>query len=52
VGSESLQSIVMAVITVMGIQTMEQGLCFLFPEIIAGFLKLAELSKSIVVCAC
>jgi hypothetical protein len=48
VGSESLQSIVLDVITAMRLQTVEKGLCFLLPETIAG-LKLVELWKGPIV---
>jgi hypothetical protein len=43
----SLQSIVLVVITAIGLQTMEKGLCFLRPKTIAGFLKLVELCKGL-----
>jgi hypothetical protein len=41
----SLYSIVLAIITMMGLQTVEQGLCFLHLETIVGFLKLVKLCK-------
>jgi hypothetical protein len=47
-----VQSIVLVVITVMGLQTMEKGLCFLRPETAAGFLMLVELCKGLVSSLC
>jgi hypothetical protein len=47
-----LQSIVLAVITVMGLQTMEKGICSLLPETVVSFLKLVELWKCLVVLPC
>jgi hypothetical protein len=41
-------SIVLVVITVMGLQTVEKVLCFLLPESVAGFLMLVELWKGFV----
>jgi hypothetical protein len=38
-------SIVLAIITVMGLQTVGKGLCFLLPKPVAGFLMLVELCK-------
>jgi hypothetical protein len=46
----SLQSIVLAVITAMGLHTVEKSLCFLYPESVAGFLMLMELCKGLAVC--
>jgi hypothetical protein len=46
----SLQSIVLAVITAMGLQTLEKILCFLCSESVAGFLMLMELCKGLAVC--
>jgi hypothetical protein len=37
-----LQSIVLAIITVIGLQIVEKGLCFLHPKTIVGFLKLVH----------
>jgi hypothetical protein len=35
------------VITVMGLQTMEKGICSLLPQAIADFLKLVKLCKGL-----
>jgi hypothetical protein len=51
-GQASLHSILLAVITVMGLQTVEQGICFFRPKIVAGLLKLVELWKDLVVVHC
>jgi hypothetical protein len=51
-GSESLQSIVLVVITTMVLQTMEKGLYSLLHETIAGFPKQVELCKGLVVSPC
>jgi hypothetical protein len=51
-GEASLQSIVLAVITAMGLQTMLKGLCFLRPGTIVGFLELVELCKGLVESPC
>jgi hypothetical protein len=48
-GEASLQSIVLAVITAMGLYTMEKGICFLRPKTIVDFLILVELCKGLAV---
>jgi hypothetical protein len=40
---------VLAVITAMGLQTVEKGLCFLLPESVAGIHMLVELWKGLIV---
>jgi uncharacterized membrane protein len=45
----ALQSIVLAVITVMELQTVEKVICFLCSDIITGFLMLVELWKGLTV---
>jgi hypothetical protein len=42
-------SIVLAVITMMRLQTVEKSICFLLPKTEAGFLILVELYKGLVV---
>jgi hypothetical protein len=49
-GEALLQSIVLAVIIAMGLQTVEKGICFLRPETVACFLMLVELYKGLAVC--
>jgi hypothetical protein len=51
-GSESLQSIVLAIITAMGLQTVQKFICTLLLETVAGFPKLLELCKGLVVSPC
>jgi hypothetical protein len=46
-GEASLQTIVLSVITAVGLQTMEKGLCFLRPDTIVGFFELVELCKKV-----
>jgi hypothetical protein len=38
---------VLVVITAMGLQTMEKGICSLLPENVAAFLKLVKLFKGL-----
>jgi hypothetical protein len=42
-GEASLQIIVLVVIIVMGLQTMEKGICFLRPSTVVSFLELVDL---------
>jgi hypothetical protein len=42
-------TIVLVVITAMGLQTMEKGICSLLHETVVGFLKLVKLFKGLVV---
>jgi hypothetical protein len=48
-GEALLQSIVLAIITAIGLQIVEKGLCFLRPKTVASFLKLVELCKGFTV---
>jgi hypothetical protein len=40
---------VLVVITAMGLQTVEQGICPLLPETVVGFFILVELCKGLIV---
>jgi hypothetical protein len=45
----ALQSIVLAIITVMELQTVEKVICFLRSDTVAGFLMLVELWRGLTV---
>jgi hypothetical protein len=51
-GEASLQSIVLAVIIAMWLQTVEKGICFIRPETVSGFLMLVEHCKGLIESLC